>query len=124
MPKLLIKTRKGVHIREKSKESAENLEVVAPTKAATWEAFGQASYNAAGGTMEDVIANVIAEMKGVAFKADKQRLPVTQEDYEGLLIQAANKGVSKARVDSLVVIVAKKEKTIEEQVEEFMRNRT
>lgn len=121
--KLLVKKKNGkVHLREKSKESAENLDVVHENKIRSWLALAEASHNAAGGTMEDVIANVIDEMRGVAFKADKQRVPVTEEDYQALLIQAANKGVSKAKVDSLVVVVAKKEPTVEEQVEAFIQN--
>lgn len=123
MTYLLVKTGKGIHLRKKSAESAENLDAVAPTKAATWEAFGQASHDAAGGTMEDVIQNIINEMGGVVFKADKQRVPVTQEDYEALLIQALKKDVSKSKVDSLVVIVAKKEPSIEERVEAFIKNK-
>ncbi len=122
--KLLVKKKDGkVHIRTKSEESAENIEEVHPNKINTWAAFGEAASSAFGGTMEDVIQSVIDEMRGVAFKADKQPLPVTQEDYEGLMFQAAKKGISKAMLDALVVIAAKKMPTIEEQVKEFIRNR-
>lgn len=121
--KLLVKTKRGVHVREKSNESGEHIEEVHPNKIRSWIALAEASHDAAGGTMEDIIQAVVDEMRGITFKADKQKLPVTQEEYNGLLIQAANKGVSKNRVDSLVVIVAKKKPTAEEMVKEFVKNR-
>lgn len=123
MTKLLVKTKRGVHIREKSLESAENLDIVAPNKIKSWLALAEASHDATGGTMEDVIENVINEMRGVTFKADKQKLPVTQEEYEELLIQALKKGVPKSKVDALVVIVAAKKPTTEEMVDMFIRDK-
>lgn len=124
MAKLLVLKKDGtVHIREKSKEGLETLPDVHPNKIKSWLALAEASHDAVGSTMEDVIHAVIDEMKGVAFRDDKKRVPVTEEDYQMLLIQAANKGVSKNKVDSLVVIVAKKKLTAGEMVEEFVKNR-
>ena len=120
--KLLVKKKDGsVHIREKSQESGDNLDVVAPNKLETWAAFAKASHAATGGTMEDVIQSVIDEMQGVTFKADKQPLPVTEEDYQALLIQAANKDVSKTKLDALVVIVKKKDSGIDQLVKEILQ---
>lgn len=123
MAYLLVKTKKGTYIRRKSDECLESISSVAPNKIKSWIALAEASSDAAGGTMEDVIANVINEMKGVAFKADKQKLPVTQEEYDSLLIQSAKKGVSKAKLDSLVVVVPDKKPSVEEMVAEFIKNK-
>jgi len=124
LTKLLVKKKNGkVHIREKSAESGDNLDVVAHNKLETWATFGQAAHDASGGSMEDVIANVITEMRGTIFKSDKPKVQVTESEYQSLLIQSAKKGISKAMLDSLVVIVAKKEPSLEEMVEAFIEQK-
>lgn len=125
MAKLLIKKKDGsVHIREKSKESGDNLEEVHPNKVKSWLALSEASHVTRGGTMEEIIQAVIDETRGAVFKEEKERVPVTQEEYDNLLLQCAKKGITKRKLDLMVVIVAKKEKTPEEMVEEFIRTRT
>lgn len=111
-----------MHIREKSTESAENLSIVHENKVKSWLALSEASHNAAGKTMEEVIQAVIDEMKGVTFKSDKERTEVSQEEYESLLIQCAKKGISKAKLNTIVTIKKAKEKPPRETVEEFIRN--
>ncbi len=124
MSKLLIKKKDGsVHIRTKSEESAENLSIVHENKVKSWLALSEASHSARGGTMEDIIQRVIDECKGAVFKEEKPKVEVTEEEYKALLIQAMKKGVSSARLNSMVKLVAKKEQTeeeLKEMVAEFI----
>lgn len=125
MAKLLVVKKNGsVHIRAKSDESGAEPEKVHPNKLQTWINFGEASHNAAGKTMEDVIQSVIDETCGVIFKEDKPKIEVTGEEYLDLATQCAKKGISKAKLDSIVVLKKIKEKTPEEMVEEFIQTRT
>lgn len=119
--KLLIKKKNGsVHIREKSNESGANLKEVHPNKVKSWLALSEASHNAAGRTMEEVIQAVVDEMKGVTFKSGKERTEVSQEEYDSLLIQCTKKGISGAKLDSMVIIKPK-DKSIQQLVEEVLQ---
>ncbi len=98
------------YIREKSKESAENLDAVHENKVATWEAFGSAAHDSFGRSMEDVIQSVSDKMKGKVFKKDKPKVPVTEKEYQDLLIQAIKKGDSEKELNMLVEVVAEKKR--------------
>lgn len=111
MAKLYVKKKNGkAYIREKSKESAATLEEVHPNKVKSWLAFSVASGKARGKSMEDVIQSVSDEMKGKAFKKDKPRVQVTEEEYQDLLIQAINKRHSEKELNMLVEVVAEKKR--------------
>ncbi len=117
MPKLLVKKRDGsVHIREKSKESADNLEDVHPNKVRSWLALAEASISARGKTMEDVIQSVLDEMSGKKFKANKPKIQVTPREYSELMRQCMNKSVSRRVLDNLVEVVEPQEGAEVEEV--------
>lgn len=126
MSKLLVKKKNGsVHIREKSEESKENLDVVAPNKIKSWLALSEASRKNRGRTIEDIVAAVIREMKGKTFKPAKKKTQVTSQEYEELVRQCYNKGVSFKVLDRLVEVIEEPEdedKKIDALVQEVIRN--
>lgn len=122
MSKILVKTRKKIYIREGTNENSGNILEVHPNKIRAWANFSRAAQKAYGGTMEDVIQSVIDELKGTTIKAPKPKVKVSEQDYQDLLVQAINKGISnpKKHLEMLVEIV-EKEKTEDERLEELIR---
>ncbi len=125
--KLLINKKDGsVHIREKSNESAENIEEVHPNKIRSWLGIGKASHTPANPTMEQIIQSVIDKCSGKKYKQEieTQKASVTKENYILLCKSAYKKGVSKKKLDELVTVVEQEEpQTLEEIVKAVVKKR-
>lgn len=127
--KILVRRRKPVekvYIRNYPKDYklyklTGDFKYIHPNKLKTWIAFAKAAIEMRGRPLEDVIANVIKQMKGKKFKEEeKRKILLSEDEIVKLKIQAINKGVDPKWID---VLCEKRENKIDKSNKENLNKK-